>query len=182
MQRVWGETYIPLALLSCLRCCACSESPTAPEPEEEHAGQQDRADVGLDSQGADEGEGDVAHYIWDDVRLGEACETLFDDCGAGNLCLANITCGPTEDDWVCEKNESENPDFYRCQRKCSKDAHCDNLDRHCVGIPVGNGESDFANWCVGVCLPREIPDVFTLEECSTRWRNIAERTGSWPPR
>ena len=130
--------------------------------------------------------GDVAQgeYVWDDSRLGEPCETLFDECGAGNLCLADITCGPTPDDWECTRHMAGDPDHYRCQRKCTDDAHCQDLGRHCVAWFVGNGENNSANQCVALCMPLELEGHFNPldeEDCRSSLRGLGELTGPWPP-
>ena len=124
-------------------------------------------------------------YVWDDSRLGERCERLLDDCGAGNLCLADITCGPPPDPDVdpCTRWGEDDPDHYRCQRKCTADAHCADLGRHCVAWTVGNGENDHTSLCIALCMPMERLAPFSPmhESCATSRDWLARMTGAWPP-
>jgi len=119
--------------------------------------------------------GDGGGWEWDDSRLGQACNSIWDDCGKGNICLADITCLD-----VCQRHEEDNASYYKCQRKCCADEHCSNQPgQRCVARLVGDGETDVANLCISACLPADATNSITLEDC--RSRQEASRFSTWPP-
>jgi len=187
-----GPTSPPLAAAlaaALLAACAAPGGPPSRSGEAPRPGAGDASDARVppgpaapDSR-TEPGEAGE-EYVWDDSRLGEPCERLLGDCGAGNLCLADIVCGPTADEgWECSRRGEGDPDHYRCQRKCTADAHCEDLGRHCVAWTVGNGENDVANICVALCMPVETLAQFdpTGSRCVAYRGWIARVTGPWPP-
>lgn len=129
---------------------------------------------------ADVNEKDSGVWTWDEEQLGQPCEGIYDDCGAGNICLADITCNDHPEGWLCERHEEANPSYYKCQRKCTADEHCLNrVGQRCVAKLVGDGETDQANLCISACLPADAANSITLEDC--RSRQEASRFSTWPP-
>jgi len=171
-----------------LTACAVPGDPPSRSGEETRPGAADGGDALVPSGATDTrlepvepGEG----YVWDDSRLGEPCERLLDDCGRGNLCLADVACGPPPDPDTdpCIRYGENDPDHYRCQRKCTADDHCADLGRHCVAWNVGNGENDHTSLCIAVCMPSERPARLDPmhEHCVAAREWLARVTGPWPP-
>jgi hypothetical protein len=114
-------------------------------------------------------------WEWDDSRLGQACNSIWDDCGEGNICLADITCLD-----ICQRHGEDNASYYKCQRKCRADEHCSNRPgQRCVTKLVGDGETDVANLCISACLPEDATNSIALEDC--RSRQEASDFSTWPP-
>lgn len=141
----------------------------------------------LDADGANDAQDDVqvaqpdgaGRWVWDDSFLDRTCESIWDECGQGNICLADVSCFPDPDTgWSCTSDHREAPGFYHCQRKCRSDAHCEDIESRCVCLAVGNGESELELF-FSVCLPDEPGWAFPLERCRIEQQRMFGI--EWPP-
>jgi len=130
-------------------------------------------DVG---QGKDASQGDA--WYWDDSSGGSSCQDLQTACSAGYICLADISCGETPTERVCTRQREDDQNYYRCQRKCSSAADCEE-GFLCKGIVEGDGETDVADVCLSLCLPGDVRVSVPLEECFEM--RALHRRIPWPP-
>jgi hypothetical protein len=117
---------------------------------------------------------DGSTWTWDDSKIGHDCETIYSDCGQGNICLANVTCEPSE----CTKWDKDTAGYYKCHRKCTSDAHCNSSSQHCVAIMVGDNDIESDQTCLSICGPLDWLEG-DLEYCRIIQSQAHEIR--WPP-
>lgn len=173
MKARWSRGFAVLILLSA--GCAKQDAAKDGTPAEDQ-GPAPVSDLGEPDaeRFPDVSQTDSEIWTWDDTKLGQPCDSVYDGCGAGNICLANVTCLD-----ICQRNEEENPLYYKCQRKCVADEHCIQPGQRCVARLVGDGETDVADLCVSVCLPADARNAISLEDC--RSRQERSQFATWPP-